>query len=57
MASGILLGVVTWEFKLEGKNNAINMAFFMTFFAISLKAAISVPSNRIARFLYLYSDI
>jgi len=49
--------VATWEFKLEGKNNAISMASFMPFFAILLRAAISVPSNYIARFLCLYGNI
>jgi len=57
MASGVLLVVVTWEFKLEGKNNAISTASFILFFAILLKAVISVPFNYIARFLYLYGDI
>ena len=57
MAGGILLVVVTWEFKLGGKNNTTNTAFFILLFAILLKAVISVPFNRIMRFLYLYSDI
>jgi len=57
MADGILLVAATWEFKLEGKNNAISTASFVPFFAILLRAAISVPFNRIARFLYLYGDI
>jgi len=57
MASGILLVAATWEFKLEGESNAISIASFMLFCAISLRAAISVPSNRIVRFLYLHGDI
>ena len=57
MAGGVLLIAVTQEFELGGKNNAINTASFMLFFAILLKATISVPSNCIVRFLYLHSDI
>ena len=57
MASGILLVVVTQEFKLGGKSNAINIAFLIPFVAISLRAAISVPFNYIIRFLYLHSNI
>ena len=57
IAGGILLVAVTWEFKLGGKNNVISMASFMLFFTILLRAAISVPSNYIARFLCLYGDI
>jgi len=57
IADGILLVVVTWEFELGGKNNAISTASFVPFFAISLRATISVPSNCIVRFLYLYGDI
>ena len=57
MAGGILLVAITWEFKLGGKNNAISMAFFIPFFAILLKAAISIPFDRIVRFLYLHGDI
>jgi len=57
MADGILLVAATREFKLGGKNNTISTASFMPFFAILLRAAISVPSNRIARFLCLHSNI
>ena len=57
MASGILLVAVTWEFELRGENNTINTAFFMLLFTILLKAVISVPSNYIIRFLYLYGNI
>ena len=57
MAGSILLVVVTREFKLGGKNNAISTASFVLFFAISLRAVINVPSNHITRFLYLYGDI
>jgi len=57
MASGILLVVATWKFKLGGKSNTISTASFMPFLAISLRAIISMPSNRITRFLYLYGDI
>ena len=57
MAGGILLVVVTQEFKLGGKNNAMSMASFVPFFVISLKAAISMPFDCIMRFLCLYGDI
>ena len=57
MASGILLVAATWEFKLRSKSNAINIASFIPFLTILLRAVISVPFNCIARFLYLYSDI
>ena len=57
MAGGILLVAMTWEFKLGGENNVISMAFFVLFFVILLKAAISVPFDCIIRFLCLYSDI
>jgi len=57
IAGGILLVAATWEFKLGGKNNAISIASFVLFFAILLRAVISMPSNHIARFLCLYSDI
>ena len=57
IASGILLMAATWEFKLGGENNAISIAFFVLFFAILLRAAISVPFDRIAKFLYLYGNI
>ena len=57
IASSILLVVVTWEFKLGGENNAINMASFIPLFAILLKATISIPSDCIVRFLCLYSNI
>ena len=57
MASSILLVAATWEFKLGGKSNAINIASFMLFLAILLKAVISVPSDCIIRFLYLYNNI
>ena len=57
MASGILLVAATQEFELGGENNAINTAFFIPLFTILLKAAISVPSNRIIRFLCLHSNI
>ena len=57
MASSILLVAATQEFKLGGENNAISTASFVLFFAISLRAIINVPSNCIARFLYLYGNI
>jgi hypothetical protein len=57
MANGVLLVAATQEFKLEGENNAISTASFIPFFAILLRAAISVPFNHIIRFLCLYSDI
>ena len=57
MAGGILLIVVTQEFKLGGKNNAINTASFILLFAILLRAVISMPSNYIIKFLYLYNNI
>jgi hypothetical protein len=57
IASSILLVAATQEFKLRGKNNTTSTASFIPFFAISLRAVISVPSNYIIRFLYFYSDI
>ena len=57
MAAGILLVAATQEFKLRGKNNTISTASFMPFFAISLRAAISVPFNYTTRFSCLYGDI
>ena len=57
IASSILLVAVTWEFKLGGKNNTINTAFFMPLFTILLRAVISMPFDCIIRFLYLYSNI
>ena len=57
IAGGILLVTATQKFELGGKNNAINTASFVPLFAISLRAVISVPSNCIARFSYLYSDM
>jgi hypothetical protein len=57
MASNILLVAATQEFKLRGENNAISTASFIPFFAILLRAAISVPFNCIIKFSYLYSDI
>ena len=57
MAGGILLVAATQEFKLGGENNIISIASFIPLFTISLKAVISIPFDRIMRFLYLYSDI
>ena len=57
IAGGILLVAITWEFELGGENNIISIASFIPLFTILLKAVISVPSNYIVRFLYLYSDI
>ena len=57
IAGGILLVAATWEFKLGGENNTISMAFFVLFFAILLRAIINIPSDHIARFLCLYSNI
>ena len=57
MASGVLLVAVTQEFKLGGKSNAISMASFIPFLTILLRAAISVPSNCIIKFLCLHSNI
>jgi len=51
------LVAVTREFKLRSKNNAISMGSFMPFFAISLRAAISMPFNYIVRFLCLHGNI
>jgi hypothetical protein len=57
IASGILLVAATWEFELGGENNAISTASFMPFFAILLRAVISVPFDCIIRFLYLHGDM
>ena len=57
MTGSILLVAATWKFELGGKNNATNTASFVPFFTILLRAAISVPSDCIVRFLCLYSDI
>src|SRR5882724_7985473 len=57
MAGGVLLMAATREFELGGENNATSTASFVPFFAISLRAAISVPSDRIARFSCLHGDM
>jgi len=57
MAGSVLLVAATQEFKLGGENNAMSMASFVPFFAISLRAIINVPSNYIVRFLCLYNNI